>query len=370
MMLRNVLPFHGLLPAPTSTSRTGLRAGPLLRCGRKVYLDGTPATTMTDGNRSGQTQRTRDTMPNSEITSRSTRGKEYRMPASRAQREAVWKALRESRTPLTVTALVKSVRDSGTAITVPVCVHILADLVKEGAAWSYPPRVKNQKPRYWHKDPVSAVADRIFEIISEVHDPITIRGVERILHAWQRQFLPEAVGLLVNERRLFLSPRKFSTYLRLQPPRPEEYLLARHLAHLQDILDRTAPSRSRKLTLADMLNFLAGDAGSDQVAQGGPELSNTLMRSWYEQELPELLGSTAVPIPNTWERYRKWCEETGIEPTTAQFHEALSRLVAREEIELIPHDRTEPIPSHEREILMQGPRGESLYYWRWRRKRP
>jgi|GEM_PF-2073432 len=288
------------------------------------------------------------------------------MPVTKQEIEAIRVAIETARAPVTAKQVSKEALRSEKRVHVSRCEIILKRLVADEIAFEHPPSRSRCPVRYWYKDVVSRLAEQVETIVSLHPDsPPTLVQVKNSFSKCDLPWFDEAVGILINQRRLFEIRCRRTRRLSAKIPTAELMLSASDLQHLDRVIRKTASCRRTTLTVDDLLRFLGTSPDSSRKG-APPPLSESLLKAWYDQELPGLLGATSVPIPRTWERYKKWSIEQGMDPDLHAFHTVLERLAQEKTVELVPHSRSQPIPRNEQDLLMMGSHGETIYFWRWR----
>ncbi len=278
---------------------------------------------------------------------------------------SICEAVKESPTPITARQACNRVFGTEKRTQVTICETVLRKLVADGVAFKHPPIRRKSPARYWHKDLVSRVASQIEQIVYLNSDPPTVNHVRSRIGKCDLPWFDEAVGRLINENRLYEITYRRARRLSARVLKADRVLTASDLQFLGNIVTKTAPCRGMTLTVEDVLRFLERGPGASLEGPAPLTLTESLLKEWYEEELPGLLGATSVPLPRTWNRYNEWCDANGTVPDLSAFHGILRRLAQDKAVELIPHSRSQPIPEGEKKILMKGPRGETIYFWRW-----
>lgn len=281
------------------------------------------------------------------------------------QTRSLLEAVKKSPDPITARQACKSVFGNEKRQHVALCEAGLQKLSSDGAAYQHPPQRLGSTERYWHKDVLSRVATQIEQIVSLNSGHPTVNQVRTRIAKCDLPWFDDAVGRLMNEKRLYevtyQQARRFSTKILTA----DRVLTLSDLRFLETIVIKTAPCRRTTLTVKDILSFLERGAGSGLDGPDPHILTESLLKVWYDAELPSLLGATSVPLPRTWKRYKEWCDANGTVPDLSAFHGILRRLAQDKAVELVPHSRSQPIPESEQKVLITGPHGETIYFWRW-----
>jgi hypothetical protein len=283
--------------------------------------------------------------------------------------QAVSASVRNSESPLTARQVSKKVFGTERKAQVSGCEVILMRLVGDGAAFEHPPIRSKSRRRYWHTDVVSRISEQIADGVARESIPPTVLQLRRRIAKCDSPWFDESLGRLLNERRCFEISFKGTRRLASKPPSAHEMLSATDIQCLERIIRKTASCRPTTLSLNELLGFLETSLAQGTRVPVMHHITESMLETWYHEELPNLLGSTSVPLPNTWDRYLKWCGERGVVPDLHEFHSTLRRLSDNRIVELIAHGRSQPIPTKEEPVLMKGSRGETIYFWRWRKGR-
>lgn len=240
----------------------------------------------------------------------------------------------------------------------------LMELIRSESVFEHPPLRRGERKRFW-KDPPAAVTEaRILGILASKHR-LTLRKVREAIPTSYRGFFDEALGNLMREKKVHPLTVGRIKYLLNRAPRPTEHLLPRHLTALTEIITRLNPYSKTKLRISDVVDFLDRHGAVEPNLQPPGEIPETVVSSWYRDDLAKLMGSKSVPIPWTWSRYEQWCREQGSSADLAGFQDRLRQLARAGKIELAPHGLSEPIDPAELPIAIKTTRGELLYYWKW-----
>ena len=216
----------------------------------------------------------------------------------------------------------------------------LDTLMKSNKVKQFPPQRKNQPPRYLNIDRSVRATEQILAFVGKANRP-TLAGAKHAVTRYNRVSFDKAYGILINEKKIFRLNKGRSVLLFHEPPPPREFLTGRQRTALKEIVARLTPQFGKNLTLDALLDFIDDTATKMEKPVG--QITDEMLKKWYEEDLPELMGDTAMPIPYTWKRYEEWCEESGHRANLKTFHEKLIGLAEKGDIELIPHALTDPI---------------------------
>ncbi len=290
------------------------------------------------------------------------------MLLTRREIKAIREAVETAAAPMTASEVCKKVVGGKKRSSISLCETALKDLVEQGTAFEHSPIRSGYPARYWHKDGVSRVVAQIERIVADAPDPPTISQVKAKIAKADLLWFDEAVGRLINQSRLFEVSLKRARRLLCHRPKPENLLSETDIRDLNRVIRKTESCRQTDVKLHEILRFLETGSGEVPTGPRSPTLTESLLRQWYDEELPALRGATSVPLPSTWDRYKKWCVEKGAEPDLSALHDILQQLSQDGIVELVPHSRSHPIHESEHPVLMKGSHGETIYFWRWRKR--
>jgi len=267
--------------------------------------------------------------------------------------------IRREGTPLTAKRVAEAALGSSGAKAVRAVEGLLSSLRESGRIHQFPPEQRGWAVRFGSVSPVEWVRGRILNAVKDGSGKVSEKQLKDRLHKWELKVYDEAVGGLVRNGRLHYLAVRYK-YVLSSAPTPFDYLLGRQVTALKEILERINRRRTKALTLGELRSFLDG-----AFAAPG-ELSEGMIRAWYDADLPLCGGVTTVPIPWTWKHYVTWCEEHSLQPDLGLFHACFRKLFLTQRIELVPHSGTHDISGDEAQLALSGSSGEVYYYWRWR----
>ncbi len=278
----------------------------------------------------------------------------------------VLRVVRNSDAPLTPKKVAQAALGSSGSAAVEETEEALARLSQAGCLHEYPPEQKGRARRFGAIPPVEWVRRRILDKVRDSDRKVTQKQVKDHLRKWEMKYYDDAVGGLIREGKLYELRVRYK-YLVSFRPTPSDYLLARQVTALKEILERINRRRSRPLSFEELRALLDGStAAAPAKPPEAAEVTEEMLRTWYDEDVRRLGGSPFVPIPATWKRYDAWSRKQGLDGNLTRFHELLSKLAQGGRIDLIPHSRTHEIPSGEADLALTGSAGELLYYWKWR----
>lgn len=97
--------------------------------------------------------------------------------------------------------------------------------------------------------------------------------------------------------------------------------------------------------------------------KGLMNLARSLLRRWYEQDIPSRGGLRSLNLPATWKRYETLGREKGTTATPEGFRELFTDLLKNDLVEMSPHSMTSEMSAIEKEISPTTRFGEPLHYW-------
>lgn len=283
------------------------------------------------------------------------------MNASSIDGNRLAEVVRNAGVPLTAKGVARAALGSSGRKAVGEVEQILESLQQSGQLHKYPPRQEGGVVRFSSVPPVEWVRGRILGKVKDGGGRVTQNQVRDHLHKWERSLYDDAVGGLIRDGKLHYLTVRHKRLVSFSPT-PFDYLLERQVTALKEILERINRRRAKPLSLGELKSFL--DGSSTAAGESG-ELTEEMLRAWYDEDVPRLGGVTSVPIPWTWEHYESWCKEHDFRADVNRFHGLLRSLFQAGKIELIPHSRTHETPLREAELALSGQGGELLYYWRW-----
>jgi len=284
------------------------------------------------------------------------------METTGIDREAFAKVVRDAKAPLTPKHLAQVALGSSAPKKVQAAEKTLESLQESGSVYKFPPEQRGRPVRFGSCPPVQWVQRRILDKVRSTGGRVTEKQVKEYLRSWEVKLYDEAVSGLIGNGQLHRLALK-RKYLVSSAPTPFDYLLGRHVTAVKEILDRINRKRAEPITLSQLRSFLDGNL--DRPTPPG-DLTEEMIRAWYDKDVPLRGGVTSVPISWTWKHYVARCKEQGVDPDLSRFHQLLLNLSQSHRIELIPHSRTQEIPPEDVRLALTSPTGEVLYYWRWR----
>ena len=288
------------------------------------------------------------------------------MTAKKFDDDTLDRVVRNSDAPLTAKQVARAAFGSSGSSAVEEAEEALVRLSHAGHFHEYPPEQKGRARRFGVTPPVEWVRKRILNKVRDGDGKVTQKQVKDHLRKWETKYYDDAVGGLIRESKLYELRVQYKYLVSFQPA-PSDYLLRRHLTALKEILDRVNRRRSRPISFEGVRALLDGaTVPAPAKAPKAAEVTEEMLRTWYDEDVRRSGGSPFVPIPATWKRYDSWSKKQGLDRNLTRFHELLRNLARAGRIDLIPHSRTHDIPDGEAELALTGSAGELLYYWKWR----
>jgi hypothetical protein len=205
---------------------------------------------------------------------------------------------------------------------------------------------------------LAEVKQAILERVSGARRLLMRQELKAALPAEDRGMLKEAVSQLIAEGRLFEKKKRLTT----EPPLPTDFLTETHKNSLRKVLVLLNEHRRNRLAFEALLAFLNGELAAP-IRALDQDLSEEWLVRWYGEDLPRREGLRSMPIPWTWKRYVRWCEERGMQPNTDRFHQLLKSMAMHSRIALTAHNNPHDLPAEEAAILLKDPEGRTIYYW-------
>ena len=288
------------------------------------------------------------------------------MPTRDHMSEVVAEILATSDQPLTTKQIVRKAFGSISQKNIERMGADLGDLLARGKVFEFPPERSGYGTRFGLVKPSDWLAERLLTVVQEAGGRLTLGQVGQGLRKWERPLFDEALGKLVNERKLFYLTVRFKYVLAYEPD-PYDYLLPRQVTALKEILERINRHRKNALTIEEVRALLNDSTVTEtSPIETSRSLSEDLLREWYTKDLPRRGGPSSIPITWTWSHYESWCRSRKVEPDLGEFQDFFWSLAREGKIEFISHSLTQSIPERESEISLRGHHGEVLYYWKMR----
>ncbi len=281
-------------------------------------------------------------------------------------KQRILQLIRESDAPLSSKQVCKTILGSSGKKSIELVQKNLLDLKISGSIFEFPPERAGYEIRFGKVSPTDWLSNKIVTMVKKAGGRLTVTQVRNSLQKWEVGHFDESIGRLVKEGKIFYLTVRFK-YLLSAPPSPFDHLLPRQVTAAREILERINRHRQRHLSMEELRTFLDGLA--DQTAaptSGSLELTEELLHTWHEQDLPKRGGLTSIPIHWTWSHYEGSCKSGKVKPNLDYFQDFLRNLHRSGKIELIPHSMTQEIPKREMEISLRSQHNEVLYYWKWR----
>jgi hypothetical protein len=250
----------------------------------------------------------------------------------------------------------------------------LERLEQQGSLLRHPPASKraNAAPRFWGRTPLEYTRAQLEA--ARTHQPQwTEAALRRQVPQAYRDYFDEALGEMLSAGIMFEVAWGAKRLFTAIHPRPSDFLSPAQLRSLRLVVEHINGARRGPLALEDLLAFLDAEAAPDHAepkrdGSGGSrgrdrELTETHLVQWYGEDLGKLGGLRSMPIPRTWARYVRWCDERAVAPDADLFHALLDRMHREGKVGLTPHDKPHSVPVEEFAVLRKDEQGRLLYYW-------